>query len=105
MKKNNNNSTLNSRRNFIKNAFIFSLSTLGIAHCADTKVDSREKIPDNKFQVESKEKKQKYKIEIEIYEVNGFCFFGNHKKGDKFEYPKDWEKICPYLRGSMIRFI
>ena len=51
------------------------------------------------------EQKQKYKIEIEIYEVNGFCYYGRHNKGDKFEYPKDWEKLCPYLRGSLLLFI
>ena len=48
---------------------------------------------------------QKYKIDIEIYEVNGFCYYGRHRKGDRFAYPKDWGKLCPYLRGSMLEFI
>ena len=87
---NNDDSKLNSRRNFIKKASILFLSTLGIAYyCND---------------VLGKENRQKYKIDIEIYEVNGICYRRN-KKGDKFEYPKDWEKLCPYLRGSMIEFI
>ncbi len=48
-------------------------------------------------------KRRKYKIEIEIYEArkDTWC----HKKGDKFSYPKDWGKICPWLRTSMNDFI
>ncbi len=35
----------------------------------------------------------RYKIEIEIYEAlpNSWC----HKKGEKFEYPKDWAGSAP----------
>jgi hypothetical protein len=57
--------------------------------------------------VESKDKGKgrKYKIDIEIYEFRGFCYISRHKKGDKFEYPKDWEKLCPYIRGGTIEFI
>ncbi len=49
------------------------------------------------------EKRRKYKIDLEIYEAreDTWC----HKKGDKFEYPQDWGKICPWLRASMIEFI
>jgi uncharacterized repeat protein (TIGR04076 family) len=45
----------------------------------------------------------KYKIEIEIYEArqDTWC----HKKGDKFEYPKDMGRICPWLLSSMHDFI
>jgi len=45
----------------------------------------------------------KYKIEIEIFEArqDTWC----HKKGDKFDYPKDMAKICPWLLGSMRDFI
>jgi len=45
----------------------------------------------------------KYKIEIEIYEArqDTWC----HKKGDKFDYPKDMARICPWLLGSMRDFI
>ena len=48
-------------------------------------------------------KKRKYKIDIEIYEAreDTWC----HKKGDKFEYPKDMGKICPWLLASMHDFI
>jgi uncharacterized repeat protein (TIGR04076 family) len=47
--------------------------------------------------------RQRYKIEIEIYEAreDTWC----HKKGDKFEYPKDIGRICPWLLASMHDFI
>ena len=31
-----------------------------------------------------REENTKYKIDIEIHESKGFCWFGRHKKGDKF---------------------
>jgi uncharacterized repeat protein (TIGR04076 family) len=48
-------------------------------------------------------KRRKYKFEIEIYEAreDTWC----HKKGDKFIYPEDIEKICPWLMASMHDFI
>ena len=44
-----------------------------------------------------------FKIEIEIFEAreDSWC----HKKGDKFEYPRDMAKICPWLLASMHDFI
>ena len=44
-----------------------------------------------------------YKIEVEIFEArpDTWC----HKKGDKFSYPADWGKLCPWLRGSLESFI
>ena len=49
------------------------------------------------------EKPRRYKIEIEIVEArpDSWC----HKKGDKFAYPADMGKICPWLLGSMHDFI
>jgi uncharacterized repeat protein (TIGR04076 family) len=46
-----------------------------------------------------KKKRRHYKIDIEIYEArkDTWC----HKKGDKFEFPKDMGKICPWLLSSM----
>ena len=43
--------------------------------------------------------RRRYKIDIEIYEArtDTWC----HKKGDKFAYPEDWGKICPWLRASL----
>ena len=43
--------------------------------------------------------RKRYKIELEIYEArpDSWC----HKKGDKFLYPQDWGKVCPWLRGSL----
>ncbi len=38
-------------------------------------------------------------MELEIYEAKPDS--GCHKKGDKFAYPQDWGKICPWLRGSL----
>ena len=46
---------------------------------------------------------KKYKIEIEIFEAEASCM--REIKGNKYEYPKDWEDICPGLRGSMTRHI
>lgn len=46
---------------------------------------------------------RRYKIEIEIFEArtDTWC----HKKGDKFNYPGDVGKICPWLMSSMNDFI
>ncbi len=58
----------------------------------------------NKAEAQIDEKK--YKIDIEIYEsTRGYCYFGGHVKGQKLEYPRDWDKICPYLKGSLSVFI
>jgi uncharacterized repeat protein (TIGR04076 family) len=48
-------------------------------------------------------KRKRYAIEIEIYEAreDTWC----HKKGDKFAYPADWGKICPWLRTSLNDFV
>ncbi|MGB7295752.1 MAG: hypothetical protein WBC70_09205 [Candidatus Aminicenantales bacterium] len=48
-------------------------------------------------------KRKKYKLEIEIYEArpDTWC----HKKGDKFAYPQDIGKICPWLLGSLRDFL
>ena len=42
---------------------------------------------------------KKYEIEVEIYEAreDSWC----HKKGDKFKWPEDMGKICPWLYSSM----
>ena len=47
--------------------------------------------------------RRRYKFEIEIYEAreDTWC----HKKGDKFIYPDDIGKICPWLLSSMWDFI
>jgi uncharacterized repeat protein (TIGR04076 family) len=46
---------------------------------------------------------RRYEFEIEIYEAreDTWC----HKKGDKFKYPDEMGKICPWLTGSMRDFI
>ncbi|UCC19760.1 MAG: hypothetical protein JSV62_00340 [Promethearchaeota archaeon] len=40
-----------------------------------------------------------YDIEIEIFESDGICKY--HKAGEKFNYPQDNGKICPWLLDSM----
>jgi uncharacterized repeat protein (TIGR04076 family) len=54
-------------------------------------------------QEEEQSKKRVYDIEIEIYEAreDTWC----HKKGDKFKYPEDIGKICPWLLSSMHDFL
>ena len=49
------------------------------------------------------QERKNFKIEIEIYEAreDSWC----HKKGDKFEYPADIGKMCPWLLASMHDFI
>jgi uncharacterized repeat protein (TIGR04076 family) len=49
------------------------------------------------------QKRKKYRLEIEIYEArpDTWC----HKKGDKFAYPQDIGKICPWLLGSLRDFL
>ncbi len=50
-----------------------------------------------------KKKQRRYEFEIEIYEArkDTWC----HKKGEKFKYPQDMDKICPWLLSSMWDFI
>jgi uncharacterized repeat protein (TIGR04076 family) len=52
---------------------------------------------------EQSPKRKQFKIDIEIFEArqDTWC----HKKGDKFEYPKDMAAICPWLLSSMHDFI
>ena len=52
---------------------------------------------------EEPQDRRRYEIEIEIYEAreDTWC----HKKGDKFKYPDDIGKICPWLLASMHDFI
>lgn len=46
---------------------------------------------------------KKYKIDIEIFEAreDSWC----HKKGEKFKYPQDMGKLCPWLRSSLHDFV
>lgn len=52
---------------------------------------------------EQAQKRKRFKIDIEIFEAreDTWC----HKKGDKFKYPNDMGKICPWLLASMHDFI
>jgi uncharacterized repeat protein (TIGR04076 family) len=48
-------------------------------------------------------KRKGYQIDLEVYEArpDSWC----HKKGDKFKYPADWGKLCPWLRASLNEFV
>ncbi|MCP4728143.1 MAG: hypothetical protein GY863_24095 [bacterium] len=52
---------------------------------------------------DEKQQRRSYEWEIEIYEAreDTWC----HKKGDKFKYPDELGKVCPWLRDSMSGFI
>ena len=52
---------------------------------------------------EQSQKPRHFKIEIEIFETrkDTWC----HKKGDRFAYPSEMGKICPWLLSSMHDFI
>ena len=50
--------------------------------------------------VGGQERRRRYKIEIEIYEAKETLEC--HKVGQKFNYPEDWGKVCPWLRAAMI---
>jgi uncharacterized repeat protein (TIGR04076 family) len=54
-------------------------------------------------QEQPRQKPPRYTLEIEIYEArpDSWC----HKKGDKFAYPQDIGKICPWLLGSLRDFL
>ena len=48
-------------------------------------------------------RRPRYKLDIEIFEArpDSWC----HKKGDKFAYPQDIGKLCPWLLGSLRDFL
>lgn len=48
-------------------------------------------------------RRKRFRIDIEIYEArkDTWC----HAKGDKFKYPEDQGKICPWLLSTMHDFI
>jgi len=48
-------------------------------------------------------KPARYKFDIEIFEARADTWC--HKKGEKFEYPKDMAKICPWLMSCMHDFL
>lgn len=54
------------------------------------------------FDINSPQRKR-FKLEIEIFEAreDTWC----HKKGDKFMYPEDMGKLCPWLRTSLHDFL
>lgn len=49
------------------------------------------------------QERKRFKIDIEIYEAreDTWC----HEKGDKFNYPEDIGKLCPWLLSSMHDFL
>ena len=49
------------------------------------------------------QERKRFKLDIEIYEAreDSWC----HKKGDKFSYPDEMSKLCPWLLASMHDFL
>jgi uncharacterized repeat protein (TIGR04076 family) len=74
---------------------------IGQAGCGMAFFVASSKSPDP--QEAEQPKRRKYKIDVEIYEAreDSWC----HKKGDKFSYPQDMGKVCPWLRSSMHDFV
>ena len=75
---------------------------LGKAGCALAGFAAASVLTENLANAQS-QKQRRYKIEIDIYEArkDSWC----HKKGEKFKYPEDIGKICPWLLSSMHDFI
>ena len=44
---------------------------------------------------------RRYSIAIEIFEEKGLPCAAGHREGDRFEYPGDRGRICPWLMDSM----
>lgn len=85
------------RREFCSQAAGCALAAMAVAPMAMELSGDQEKQEGQK--VEAPKRPPRYKLDIEIYEAreDTWC----HKKGDKFEYPKDMPKICPWLLMSM----
>ncbi len=78
--------------------FIGKAGCAGVAMAAAGTASGRDaaaQVPAPKF--------AKYRIEIDIFEArpDSWC----HKKGDRFAYPADWGKLCPWLRGTLNEFV
>ena len=52
---------------------------------------------------EPQAQRKKYTFELEVVEAaeDSHC----HPKGDKFKYPEEWGKVCPWMRDSMSSFL
>ncbi len=50
---------------------------------------------------EEAQETRRYSIAIEIFEEKGLPCAAGHREGDRFEYPGDRGKICPWLMDSM----
>ncbi len=53
--------------------------------------------------IDEQQQRRRYEWEIEIYEARDDTWC--HKKGEKYKYPDEYGKICPWLRDSMDGFI
>ena len=86
------------RRDFIGKAGCFAVALGTAAGFAANQEKSSQTAPPP-----PQPKRKRYKIEIEIFEArpDSWC----HKKGDKFAYPADWGKLCPWLRASLNEFV
>ena len=85
------------RRKFMGHAGCGLAAVIAGAGHADAQEQNKPAVPPPPPQ------RKRYKIDIEIYEArpDTWC----HKKGDKFSYPADLGKICPWLRASLHDFL
>ena len=87
------------RRDFIGMAGCSVAGMLAASAAAEAGQASQEKTPPPA----PPPKRPKYQLEIEIFEArpDSWC----HKKGDKFAYPQDIGKLCPWLLSSLHDFL
>ena len=82
------------RRRFLRNA---CCGGVALAAAAAGRTVEAQRAPAQRTSVP--DRRRKYAIEIEIFEGKGNCVA--HKVGEKFRYPEDRGKICPWLQDSM----
>jgi uncharacterized repeat protein (TIGR04076 family) len=89
------------RRVFMGKAGCGLAALLTAAGFAETQEKDKPAAPPQAAQAPAPRKR--YRIDIEIFEArtDTWC----HKKGDKFSYPADQAKICPWLLSSMHDFL
>jgi len=83
------------RREFVENAGCRLAALMAAPLAVEAALDGQEQAP--------VQRGSQYKLEIEIFEArpDTWC----HKKGDKFAYPQDIGKICPWLLSSLHDFL
>jgi uncharacterized repeat protein (TIGR04076 family) len=83
------------RREFVGSAGCRLAALMAAPLAVETALEGQEQAP--------VQRGPRYKLEIEIFEArpDSWC----HKKGDKFAYPADIGKLCPWLLSSLHDFL